>query len=328
MSEDSRVQSVPPSGRAYLCPLDKADNDFPELTFGPNRIARFTAAELGMMLNVPRSSADVKIFERFTWLMIGTQVFEPDRLAHLLSKPMNSDFAEIEPHQLRFAAVVEDALFVVLLAPWEDWVDNVPGFWQPFEVPWVRRVGGDPSVRRQPPLSADLLSWDRSPEGEFIMPEQVKLKVGDAAHISSWLNDSRWEELARAQEGPLFDTPVKHFFVKAFLEEPLDEFLAYITTIEAALGLESDYRGRGATERVAARVSALIGASCGGERYRQLFNLRCTYLHGRKMNAPISGEVRLMARRLAREVVNKLTDAALNHPRREDRIAYLNEIAN
>jgi hypothetical protein len=326
MSVDSKVESLPPSGRAYLCPLDNAD-DLPDLTFGPNRIARFSAAELGMMLNVPRSSADVKIFEQFTWLIVGIQVFEPDTWVRLLSMPLNSDFAEIEPHRLRFAAAVEDALFAMLLAPWEDWVDNDPGFWQPFEVPWVRRVGGDPSVRRQPPLSAATLSWDRSPEGEFIMPEQVRLKVGAAVDISSWLNDSRWEKLARAQDLPLFDTPVKHFFVKAFLEEPLDEFLAHITTIEAALGLESDYNRRGATERVAARVSALIGTPPCGKMYRQLFSLRSTYLHGRKIDAPISGEARLMARWLAREVVNKLVDAALNHPLREDRTAYLNELA-
>lgn len=328
MSVDSKVESLPTSGRAYLCPLDNAD-DLPDLTFGPNRIARFSAAELGMMLNLPQSSADVRIFEHFTWLMVGTWLFEPDPLSRLLSKPMDSDFAEIEPHRLRFAAAVEDALFAVLLAPWENWVDNDPAFWRPFEIPWERRVGGDSSVRRQPPLSAAALSWDRSPEGEFIMPEQVRLKDGAAADISNWLSDSRWKELARAQESPLFETPVKHFFVKAFLEIDIDEFLAQMLAVEAALGLESDYprKGhprprRGATKLMTARVSNLLGNESEGKEYCRLFNLRSTYLHGRKMNS-IPAESRVSARRLAREVVEALVRAAVRQPSPDSREYYL-----
>jgi hypothetical protein len=39
--------------RLHLCPLDNAD-DLPELTFGPNRIARFAAAELEKLVDLPR----------------------------------------------------------------------------------------------------------------------------------------------------------------------------------------------------------------------------------------------------------------------------------
>jgi hypothetical protein len=55
-------------------------------------------------------------------------------------------------------------------------------------------------------------------------------------------------------------------------------------------------------------------------------NLRCLIVHGRKMDAPISGEARLRARRLARRVVHKLVEDALEHPLRESREAYLNAL--
>jgi hypothetical protein len=83
--------------------------------------------------------------------------------------------------------------------------------------------------------------------------------------------------------------------VRAFLvAEPLDEFLAHIMAIEAAVGLETDYKKRGATERVAARVSALLGAKTAGDDYTRVFDLRSAFLHGRRMNAiPGTGSIRL-----------------------------------
>ena len=41
----------------------------------------------------------------------------------------------------------------------------------------------------------------------------------------------------------------------AFLSEPLDQFLAHITTIEAALGLQSDY-DRNTRPKIAMRLKA------------------------------------------------------------------------
>jgi hypothetical protein len=46
----------------------------------------------------------------------------------------------------------------------------------------------------------------------------------------------------QAKRSVLFETPIAHFLVRAFLAEGVDEFLAHITTIEAALGLRSDYQ--------------------------------------------------------------------------------------
>ena len=336
-----RAESLLPTGRAYLCPLDNSD-DLPVLSFGPNCVTRFTADELEVLFDVPRLprinpawGSDPEIFSRYNWLMVETLAFEPDALQRLLSRPMNSDWAEIEPHRLRVPGSVEDALFAILLAPWEDWVDSDPGFWRPFEIPWVRRVGDDPSVRRQPPASPATLSWDVSPEGQFIKLTPVQLRDFAAVDIPQWLNKSRWEELTRAQQSPLFDTSTKHFLVKAFFEDDLDEFLAHILTIEATLGLESDYpkkgqrrpRGQsGATRLMADRVAALLGEEDAGREYCDLFNLRSTFLHGRKMDRPIAGNARLTARRLGRKVVCKLVEAAVAQPNPTSRETFLKEL--
>src|SRR5271167_6914 len=126
----------------------------------------------------------------------------------------------------------------MLLVPWEDWVDTPKGWWRPFEVPWVYAIDNDLFVRPSPPPSADTLSGfymlEDNGEEVFVDPDRVRLTDGQAA-ILKCLTDTRWDDLARAQQSPLFETSVKHFFVKAFLERPLDEFLAHLTTIEAAL---------------------------------------------------------------------------------------------
>jgi len=124
----------------------------------------------------------------------------------------------------------------------------------------------------------------------------------------------------------LFETPVVHFFVRAFCGEGVDEFLAHITTVEAALGLESDYKKRGATKRLANRVTSLLGAETDGDNYEKLFGIRSIYLHGRRMQH-ISGDDRLLARRLARRVVNALIDAALKMPPSQTREEFLTVLA-
>jgi len=331
--------------RLYLCPLDRADR-LPELTFGPNRIGRLTAAELEKLLNwrrLRRVSAnwtlDAKLLSNFTWLVVEETLpldRAPGRRAiPFLFEPIGRDWEAIEPHRGRFDAAVEDALFAMLLAPWEDWVGSPSGPWRAFEVPWVYATDDDLFVRPMPPPSAEALSWDYYLEdnGEevFFDPYRARLSDGGADFLD-WLSNPRWAELVTAWRSELFQTPVKHFFVKAFLEEPADEFLAHITTIEAALGLKSDYERsrddrRGATELVAARLSRLLGAPIQGKVYRELFNLRCTLLHGRKMGA-IRGDSRFLARQLARKVVNELVKAACDPSCPQSRDEYLAKLAS
>ena len=156
---------------------------------------------------------------------------------------------------------------------------------------WVYKVNDDFFVRPQPPPSPDTLSWeplffhDNDGNVEF-ETEQLRhyFVKCPAAEMKSWLNDKDWSEVGRARQSVLFETPIAHF-VRAFLAEPLDEFLAHITAIEAALGLESDSKKRGAAKRVVSRISALLGARADGDDYRSLFDLRSAYPHGRPMSA-------------------------------------------
>jgi hypothetical protein len=114
----------------------------------------------------------------------------------------------------------------------------------------------------------------------------------------------------------------------------VDEFLAHITTIEAALGLQSDYKrktrpkiakGCSVTDCMAARVEALLGTKTDAAEYRRLFDFRSLFLHGRKMDA-IPGKERIAARRLARRVVQGLIEAALVEPALQSRENYLNDL--
>ena len=236
---------------------------------------------------------------------------------------------------------VEGALFAVLQAPWEDWVEFPGNDWRGFRVPWVYTLSDDIFVLPSRPPSPDTLSWepyvffdnDGNEEFETERPIRYGLK-NTAVEASAWLDDAAWSDLTIARRSPLFNTPIAHFFVRAFLSEPLDEFLAHITTIEAALGLHSDYdrktrpkiaKGQSVTACMAARVSALLGAKSDGEDYCRLFNLRSLFLHGRNMDA-IPGEERIAARRLARRVVNGLIEVALAEPAPRSREDYLNDL--
>jgi hypothetical protein len=212
----------------YHCPLDRADH-LPEVTFGPNRIARLKAAELQELIDLPRLrrvnpnwTFDAKLFSEFTWLVIKeTQPLDrppAHRAIPILFEAGDCDWGAIEPHRGRFPTAVEDALFAMLLAPWEDWVDAPSGWWRPFEVLWVYAIDDDLFVRPSPPPSTDALSWDYALDydGEevFVDPNRVPLKDGGAS-VSDWPTDCRWAHLVTVRESELFQTPVTHFFVKA-----------------------------------------------------------------------------------------------------------------
>lgn len=327
--------------RIYLCPLDQT-GDLPPLTFGPNRIAKFTPAELEKLVDQPRLrrinrlwAFDAARFSKFTWLAI-EETYPLARTAGERAEPgaftpplFVFSSPPIEPHRRRFPAAVENALFAMLLAPWEEWIRFSGWTWHCFEVPWVYEVNDDLFVRPQLPPLINSLSWTESEfdeeEGEIPGTEEPRhreLKTSEA-DLSESLNDSRWTDVLCALESPLFETPVAYFFVKAFIdsEDPLDEFITHLIAIEAALGLESDPHNR-TTACVARRVSKLLGTKGEGEVYRDLFKLRSRFLHGRKMEA-IPADNRLGARRLARRIVQKLVEAAVKQPCPDSREYYL-----
>ena len=192
--------------------------------------------------------------------------------------------------------------------------------WRRFGVPWVYTLNSDVFARRAPPPSPDSLSWEPAGyinndgiEHEYERPITYPLDDGSEDDIVG-LNDMAWSDIRAARETALFDRPVAHFFVRGFRSDGIDEFLAHISTIEAARGIPLDHDPRaGATHRVSLRIAGLLGDRVCGEVYSRLFGLRSDFLHGKSM-ADISGNDRRNARELARKVVCALIGAGSSNP--------------
>jgi hypothetical protein len=337
------------SSRVHLCPLNLAD-DFPALAFGPNRVARFSASELDQIVDslrlrrINRSwTFDSKRFSKFAWLVVNEEVQLSERpearSLPVLFYNLNDDFGRIVPHKSRIPPIVEAALFALLTIPWENLVRYREIEWRGFDVPWVYTIDKDIFTRPTEPPSADTLAWepdvciDQS-GAEFEDERPTTLPINDGVDSDLlWLNDMAWSEVIRARKSAIFPDTVGHFFVRAFLSEGIDEFLAHITAVEAALSLPIDHdvnrrrklmggKNPGATFRVASRVAALLDSKADGDTYRSLFNLRSDFLHGRPMR-DISGAMRVTARELARKVVCALLGAALSSAAEGSRDQYL-----
>jgi hypothetical protein len=318
--------------RIHLVPLDLAA-DLPSIAFGSARVGRLTVDELRTLVDqtrlkrlYPRQDFDAERFSEFHWLVVEEAVAleqEPEaRAVPVLFMDLSQDLGQIEPHKGRFPGAVEEALFFLLLAPWENWSTMTEVDWRGFRVPWVYTVDSDIFVRLNTPPSPDTLSWeDRIYDdgyGETYEEERpVELRLEDdvATELPVW-DQSRWMIVEQAKQSVLFQTPIVHFLVRAFLAEGVDEFLAHITTIEAALGLRADYQKNfriapdrhkrlRATDKVRGRVAGLLGDRRYADQYEQIFDVRSAFLHGRAM-AAISTKERVMARSLAREVVEAL----------------------
>ncbi len=323
------------TSRTYLCPLDCADT-LPPLSFGQVSVRTFTSSELEALVNLPqlqrrypRWQMDAERLASFTWLIVKEEVNlngEPgQRAIPVLFQSLDRDLGAIEPHRQRFPAAVEAALFMLLLAPWEEWAHYTDLDWRAFRTPWVYTSDSDVFCHRPTPPSPDTLTWEpcvyTDAYGEEVELERPScLPLTDAvADAPVWLNDTSWAEVQEAQATLIFGRPVMHFLVRAFLSDGIDEFLAHITVIEAALGTKVDHDpkmrpkitgGRqGSTYRVAIRLAALLGDKSHAKSFLLLFDSRSEFLHGRTMQT-IPGSERVLARRLARQVSLALVKAA------------------
>ena len=333
------------STRRYLCPLDLAD-ELPMLTFGGSQVARFSAAELEELFDAPKLSRnfptmplDVERLSQFHWLVVEEEIeLDPRpeaRAVPFMFTDMSQDFGEIEPHLGRFPPAVESAVFFLLLAPWEDWSTMPEVDWRGFRIPWIYTVDDDLFVRSARPPTADSLTMEpwtvEDSSGEEIELERPStLPLEDrAVPALQLLTDTKWTELQVARATPLFETPIAHFLVRAFLADGMDEIMAHMTAIEAALGLEADYRRKpksdlhrqmSATNRVAARLGALLADAKAIKDYRGLFELRSAFVHGRAGIQKVSTPRRVLARSLARRAVQALVSRASQSPRTRDKV--------
>lgn len=197
-----------------------------------------------------------------------------------------------------------------------------------FRAPWVYSVVEDIFVRHEPLRSVDTLTWEIATHDDeygetYELLELFSVPLDDAAARQglALFDNDHWSAVKRALGSPLFETPVAHFFVRAFLSQDIDEFVAHMTTIEAGLGLHADYdaelrpktdphKNRGATSRLRARIAALLDDSSAACLHKRLFDTRSSYHHGRAMEPRIPKEQRTEARTLARRVAEALVRAS------------------
>lgn len=330
--------------RRYLCPLDLAE-DLPSLQFGNVRMGRFSAAELEALFDAPRLERcypgvrlDTSRLSQFHWMIVEEDISVRDKAGNRqlswLDLPLEKDLGEIAPHSGRFPASVEAALFFLLLAPWEDWAEVTEVDWRGFRLPWIYTLDDDLCAFPPPPPLPERLSWepyshqvDRDEWTESERP--MWLRTWATAEDVRQALEARRELLqaASAIESELFSTPVEHFLVRAFLSDGIDEVMAHLIMIEAAFGSEADHRRKlrltgdnyneSPIRRVAARLSVAIVEPGAAKEYLDLYDMRCTYVHGRPEGRIISTRQRVMARRLAREAANALVGLARAQEARE-----------
>lgn len=323
--------------RRYLCPLDMAD-ELPSFQFGNARMGRFAAAELEVLFNAPRLERcypgirlDAQRLSQFHWIVVEEDISVRDELSNRqfswLDFPFGKDLGEIVPHSGRFPAAVERALFFLLLAPWEDWAEMTEVDWRSFRLPWIYTLDDDLCAFPPPPPPPERLSWEpyfhQVDHDEWEESERpVWLRTWATAEDVRQALEARWAPLqaVSTQASELFSTPVEHFLVRAFLSDGIDEVMAHLIMIEAAFGAEADHRRKlrlagdnheeSPTRRVAARLSAAIVEPGAAKEYLDLYDMRCTYVHGRPEGRIISTQQRVLARRLAREAANALVGLA------------------
>jgi hypothetical protein len=329
--------------RRHLCPLDLAD-EMPVLNFGNARVADLSSEDLARLFNAPRLARnfhnqpfEAKRLAQFRWLVVEEEIAldpRPEaRASPFMFMTFDRDFGEIDPHLGRFPPAVERALFFLLLAPWETWSTMQEVDWRGFRLPWIYTVDDDLFIRPSPPPSADSLTlepWivqgDWGEDIELERPTVLPLD-DDAASGLALFTDGAWTDLETARATDLFETPVAHFLVRAFLADGMDEVMAHMTAIEAAVGLEMDHKKwlrpkpdphkavSSATDRVAARIAAVLSDRASVQAYKDLFDLRSTFVHGRAGLEKVSTAQRVVARGLARGVARGLVDLALKGPR-------------
>jgi hypothetical protein len=321
----------------HLCPLDQAD-EWPELRFGPCEVRRFGRDQLSALLQSTRlrrhysnHGFDVEGLSRFSWLVVreSRRLTQPvgSRALPFFYQTLDQPFGAIKPHTRMWPEVVERAVFALLMMPWESMTEYRAIEWRGFRVPWTYTVNTDPFARPALPLRSDSLSWepdifDDPNTGEMIELERpviLPLSI-DAGQQFSAIGDQRWEAIETALASKIFNALVVHFFVHAFSSEGIDEFLAHIIAIEAALGMVRDHDRRtrpringkdiSATKRIAHRIAALTGERAKADSFNRLFKLRSDFVHGKSVDLILPIE-RMMARSLTREVISRLVDAAI-----------------
>ncbi|MFA1240837.1 hypothetical protein ACCC84_21250 [Serratia odorifera] len=323
---------------AYLCPLDCA-GDIPRIKTDNATFRVFSEAELNALLNSPEHqrqsgfrAAETNRLSQFLWLVVEESVALPkefdDRYWHLpLWHTRKDQPGTVYPYNNHYPAAVESAIFRLMLAPWEQWLDDLYNSWHPFHIPWVHTITDDifrhqDTIPSATTLTWDCRSWPEDEAGDWLEHEVpydngICVSMGQLApFVDPQINSFLGIAISRG----LINTAAQHQFVKAFLSDDIDEFLAHIVVIDACLGeksvnkdLEKRLKKLGSTGRLKYRLVGLLNDASAKESMHILYKVRSDYVHGNALEK-IPAEYLLQARILARQVLNAVIAAAGHSP--------------
>jgi hypothetical protein len=309
----------------YLCPLDCA-GVIPQITFGTASIKRFSKQELDALLNSLQlqrqpgyTPADIAGLSQFLWLVVEhEEVLLADFSERYWNWNTNDKPGTVNPYKHHHPEAVERAIFLLMLAPWEDWLINEEYHWRPFHIPWVHTLSGDIFSRQQPIPSASSLTWiprsyhDEN-EGwyEYDAPYEYDYSL-TSDQLMPYVDIQVQKNLDMAVTNGLINVAARHQFVKAFLSYGVDEFLAHIVVIDACVGEKSENKGMNKklkalrdTGRFKYRLAGLLNDSSARDTIDALYKVRSNYVHGNELDK-IPGEHFLQARTLARKTLNAI----------------------
>ncbi len=301
----------------YILPLDQLD-DFPETDFGPAKIRNLRPAELGDIIHVNvlkrRFSGAPNLNDYYgrQWLIVEERVAlpSPARQALPFFDFFLDGFGEIKPYPSNFRPIVEQALFAIILLPWET-LEGWGGNWKPFRLPWVYRVPESPFLPLKQFPKPSTLSWGWASDGideiEEI-PATNSLDPSDLGDISGELQQL-WSSLEyvspiKDEAHEAFPRTIRHFMLRAFLDEGFDELIWSVIAIDACLGKENE---GDKTKKIAYRAANLCQDPSMHRRCCDYYKLRSDYVHGRDLGGKtIRNEDLRGSRKLARSVVRAL----------------------
>lgn len=312
----------------YLVPLEFVYFSKESMDFGSFQVRRFTSDELETILQKRVNSVfyrwaavDVKQLCNY-WFVYVTEGSSIPRLGRIYL-PWEA-LGRVKIEYSRYPKVVTDALQALALFDWQAnwWRNSSPAQqpqedlekgWLGFKIPFVLRV--DDNWLGSPSGAPDLARLDTEPVidpatgeiGEEEVPtthihldkRETELFQDSVQQVEKLLTNLKVQQ----HPWPFIDIALG-YFIKAFFTEGLEQLLWHLTTLEALVG----EKGEGVTERLAQRVSAILGKSENERKalkkqFKGLYSFRSDLVHGNQFQEQVfAGHLR-EARDLARRTL-------------------------
>lgn len=332
--------------RTYFVPLDRLEltdiskkspgNEIRKAGFGVSEIAFLNRTDL--LEIIPIDALDrfeewfrfpVDRLSGFYWLIVKDveQAGAPWKRSGWSILDMTwDDVGTWRTHEPAYPDPVESALFVVLLCLKRDPANDL---WEPFRVPWTYALTNDPFS--EPPRAPDpsALTWTLigDEHNEFEVPERSEWFDVDTIVLQYQL-EKRWRQLTSmlscvGTDNANFNPLTRHFFVKGFVDEGVDQLIANLCCLEATLLMGKEGRGR-----LQNRVARLLSDRKANKALNDMLNTRDILLHpGRAETRTLSYSDLAKSRWVTHEVVEAYLDLTDKY-QPLDRVALLEGLSS